>query len=81
MTAATCPLLEEVAARLPTNGRERAKALSLYQRYHEASDLESLSPTDFLHVLRRAREDWEARTAQSIAITLQRFGAARKEER
>ena len=48
--------------------------------YNEAADLEELSPTDFLHVLRRAREDWEARTAQSIAITLQRFGA-RNEER
>ena len=77
---ATCQLLEDAAARLPTNGRERAKALALYQRYHEAADLEELSPTDFLHVLRRAREDWEARTAQSIAITLQRFGA-RNEER
>lgn len=81
MTTATCPLLDEVAARLPTNGRERAKALALYQRHHEASDLEALSPTDFLHVLRRAREDWEAREAKKIGLLLGRYTTARKEER
>lgn len=61
MTAAVAPLLEEVAARLPTDGRERAKGLALYQVHQDSDDLEALAPLEYLHMLCAARKDWEAR--------------------
>jgi hypothetical protein len=81
MIASTTPaLLAEVAARLPTDGRERAKALAIYHRFHEPEDLEPVSPEIFLRMLCRAREDWEAPTAKSVATALQ-ISNARKAER
>jgi len=80
IASATPALLAEVAGRLPTDGRERAKALAIYHRFHEPEDLEPVSPEIFLRMLCRAREDWEARETASVTLNFQQINA-RKAER
>jgi hypothetical protein len=79
MIASTTPaLLAEVAARLPVNGRERAKALAIYQQdlatddvdAPSAEELEAMSPVDFLRLLGVHRLRWEARIEPGIVAML-----------
>lgn len=80
-TFAVPQLLQDAAARLPTDGKGRAVLMDLYQRRHEPEDLEALSPIDFLHMHRRAREEWDNRQAVKIAEILTRYTTNRKTER